>query len=149
MNLKNYTSTIPASTSISRIEKMLVDIGAKNINKQYDQGKLISLTFLIDVSGQTMIFKLPAKVDVIFKMFWDQVKRPQAGTKEKTYQQAERTAWKLLHDWIEIQCSMIKLEQAEFIEVFLPYAYNPELGTTFFEQLKQLDYKLLNAKTSS
>lgn len=146
MNLKNYTSTVPASTSISRIEKMLVDIGAKNINKQYQNGKLTSLTFLIDVAGQTMIFKLPAKVEVIFKLFWDQVKRPQAGTREKTYQQAERTAWKLLHDWIEIQCSMIHLEQVEFIEIFLPYAYNPESETTFFEQLKQGNFKLLNAK---
>lgn len=143
MNLKNYTSTVPASNSISRIEKMLVGIGAKNINKQYQNGNLYSFTFLIDVNENTMIFKLPAKVDVVFKVLWKEIKRPRAGTKEKTLLQAERTAWKLLCDWVEIQCSMIKLEQVEFMEVFLPYAFNTELNTTFYERLKSQEFKLL------
>lgn len=144
MNLKNYTSTVPADKSIMRIERLLVEVGAKNINKQYDDNMLKSITFLIDMNGQTAAFRLPAKVDVVEKVLRKEVKRPQSGTYERIKDQSERTAWKILCDWVEIQCSMIHLEQAEFAEIFLPYHYNPELNQTLWEQVKEGSIKLLN-----
>lgn len=142
-NIKNYTSQVPAEKSISRIEKLLVEVGALNINKSYENGTLRAIIFLISVRGNTMMFKLPAKVEIVERVLKNDVKRPRPGTYERISEQAERTAWKIVLDWVEAQIAMIKLEQAEFIEVFLPYHYSPELNQTLFERLESGNFKLL------
>lgn len=40
MNLKNYTSSVPADTTIARIERLLVDGGATGIAKEYEAGRV-------------------------------------------------------------------------------------------------------------
>ena len=74
------------------------------------------------------------------------MKRPQAGTYERIKEQSERTAWKILCDWVEIQCSMIHLQQAELAEIFLPYYYNPESNKTLWDQVKEGSVQLLTDK---
>lgn len=144
MNLKNYTSTVPASTSMSRIQKALVEAGATDISMKYVDRICTAVTFRMLLPGQIpMFFQLPAKIEPCFKVLWAEVKRPQADTKKKTQEQAERTAWKIVADWVEIQLSMILLEQAEPLQIFLPYAYNPSTETTFYEQLKETGFKAL------
>ena len=39
MNLKNYTTEVHATKSIDGIEKLLVEFGASNIMKEYDEIK--------------------------------------------------------------------------------------------------------------
>ena len=143
MNLKNYTSNVSAQNSINKIEKLLVGAGATNITKSYIDGKVVSMTFLIDINGNTIPFKLPAKVETVEKVLKKEVKRPRKDTFSKIAIQAEKTAWKIMSDWVEIQISIISLEQAEFIEVFLPYTYFPETNKTFFESIKEKGYKAL------
>jgi hypothetical protein len=152
INLKNYTSTIPAITSIGRIQKALVEVGATDISMKYDpQTKLCTaITFRMVLPGEMpMFFQLPAKIDPCFNVLWKEVKRPQPDTKQKTREQAERTAWKIVSDWVDIQLSMILLEQAEPLQVFLPYAYNPAKETTFYEQLKGGGFKTLLLESSN
>lgn len=144
MNLKNYTSTVPASTSISRIQRTLVEAGATDISMKFDPDSKIctAITFRMLINGMTpMFFQLPAKVEPCFNVLYAEVKRPQADTKKKIREQAERTAWKIVSDWVDIQLSMIQLEQAEPLQVFLPYVYNPEKEVTFFDQLKEGGFK--------
>ncbi len=147
MNIKNYTSTVPASTSISRIQKVLVELGATDISMKYDPTTkiLIAISFRIVITGQMpMFFQLPAKVGPCFDVLWKEVKRPQPDTKRKTFEQAERTAWKIVSDWVEIQAAMILLEQAEPLQIFLPYVYDPSKDITFYDQLKENKFKLLS-----
>jgi hypothetical protein len=143
MNLKNYTSTVPATTSMGRIENALVKAGATDISKKYDNGICIAITFRMVENGQPLFFKLPARVEHCFTVLWKEVQKLQAGTKEKTREQAERTAWKIISDWVEIQLSMILLEQALPLQVFLPYVYDPATELTFFERLEQSNFKML------
>lgn len=133
MNLKNYTSTMPVEVSIAKIEKILVRIGAKNINKEYVDGGIVGIKFLIDVKGNTVAFSLPAKVNAIFNEMWRQRTQRSEKQKKGVIAQAEMTAWKIVCDWVEIQASMIYLEQADVMQIFFPYAMiNP--SQTFYEK---------------
>jgi hypothetical protein len=38
---------------------------------------------------------------------------------------------------------MIRLEQAEALQLFLPYVWDPAKEETFFEKLKKTNYKAL------
>lgn len=148
MNIKNYTSTIEAFKSMARIEELLVEIGATNINKQYHDKVCTGITFLLyDLQlQQTLAFHLKAQVEECFTVLWKEVKRPQSNTKEMLLKQANRTAWKILSDWTEIQCSMILLKQAKPLQMFLPFIYDMKSNETFFEKIKRGKINLLGVK---
>lgn len=139
MNLKNYTSTVPAERSIMLIEKQLATAGAMNISKWYVDGEIAGMAFQAQINGVPASFKLPAKEDRVFKELAKQYKRWNDTAEATCKAQARRTAWKLLHDWVQIQVSMILLNQVEFMEVFLPYAFDGR--QTYFEVLKEKHYK--------
>lgn len=138
MNIKNYTSSVDASKSLQRIEDFLVEIGATNINKNYDNKICKGITFLLmdETTKTTMAFKLKAQVDECFNVLYKDVKRPRADTKNTVMQQASRTAWKILSDWVEIQCTMIILGQAKPLQMFLPYIYDTKHNETLFDKIE-------------
>jgi hypothetical protein len=143
MNIKNYTSSVSVEDSVKDIEKLLVKAGATAISKFYDDGKLGGVLFQIPVNGIPAVFKLPAKPDAIRKVMESQIKRGRKDTLKRVQAQAERTAWRLLRDWIHVQLSMIEMEQAEAIQVFLPYVYDERKNETFFDKIKGGGYKQL------
>lgn len=141
MNLKNYTSTVPVERSIMLIEKLLIDAGAININKAVDptSREVSGIVFQINVENKPIVFKLPSKVEQCFKMMWKNVSPRSAhreSVKQNTMDQAKRTAWKLLYDWVSRQVSMIQIQQVELMEVFMPYCYDVRNDQTFFEKMK-------------
>jgi len=145
MNIKNYTSSIEASRSMARIEELLVEVGATNVNKQYADKVCTGITFLLfdQQLQQTLAFHLKAQVGECFTILWKDVKRPQANTKIILHQQANKTAWKILSDWTEIQCSMILLGQAKPLQMFLPFVYDMKSNETFFDKVSSGKMKLL------
>lgn len=150
INLKNYTSTVPASTSMSNIEKYLVAAGATDISKTYKDQVCIGIRFRIIHKtaespnlGVPLFFELPAKIDACFKVLYAEVKRPNSETRQRIMKQAEITAWKIIADWVQIQLAMIQLDQAELLQIFLPYAWNPNTQKTYFETIKDAGYKAL------
>jgi hypothetical protein len=146
MMIKNYTSTVAVSRSIQHIEDCLIRRGAKNILKEYDENKkLASICFTLTVDGKETPFKLPASVEQVKKILKASVRRPTSATYEKIKDQAERTAWKLQSDWVDIQMSLIELNQVEILQVFLAYVYDPARQQTYFEKMKASGYKLLTA----
>ena len=138
MKLKNYTSTIDASVSMAKIERMLVEIGATDISKKYQDKICTGIVFLYndkDGLGRTLAFRLTAQVDEAFKILYAEIKKPRPGTKEIIMQQANRTAWKVLSDWTEIQCTMIILGQAKPLQMFLPFVYDIKSNETMYEKI--------------
>ena len=145
MPLKNYTSSVPAARSIMYIETKLVQHGAKEILKMYDgEGCVTGICFMIELNGKEIPFKLPGKVAECERVLIANLSpRVRPETKEKIIKQAERTAWKILSDWVEAQMAMIELAQVEVLEVFLPYVYDRNREQTYFERIKERNYKAL------
>jgi hypothetical protein len=103
------------------------------------------ITFLLfdQQLQQTLVFHLAAQVDECFQVLWKEVKRPQANTRDMLMKQASRTAWKILSDWTEIQCSMILLKQAKPLQMFLPFVYDVKNSETLFDKVTTGKLKLL------
>lgn len=137
MNLKNYTSTVSPATSMAKIEEKLILIGASSISKQYDKGICRGISFLINDERtlQTIPYHMKAQVDECFKVFWDDRARQTEKYKQGVIDQANRTAWKILADWIDIQCSMILLKQATPLQLFLPFVYDMANNETFYDKI--------------
>ena len=148
MPIKNYTSQVPVDRTIGYIEKRLVEHGATNILKEYRKdGMLDSLAFHAQLEdGKIIPFKLPANIEEAFNYLLDlRVYDPTPAQREKLWKQAQRTAWKLILDWIDIQMSMIELGQAKFAQVFLPYVYDFNRKLTMYELVEKDNFKMLGA----
>jgi hypothetical protein len=141
--IKNYTSGVPVDRTISKIEAVLVRGGATNIRKDYADGILVAICFstVNPVNGQLISVRLPANALGVYDVLRHSIKRPRRGTLEKLREQANRTAWKLMQDWIEVQMSLIAMQQAEFLQVFLPYIWDG--NKTFYTALKDSGFKML------
>ena len=144
MNLKNYTSSVPMANSISRIEHKLAQAGATHIAKKYEGERPIGMIFQIPINGTPMTFKLPAETDETFNYMVKQRARPPKENQIETIKkQAERTGWKILSDWVDIQVSLIIIKRVEPAEIFLSYLYDVKSDKTLYEKLKGSDFKLL------
>lgn len=145
MNIKNYTSSVPVERTVSRIEQLIAEAGASNVAKSYEAGKLVALCFKAMVRGKLLTIRLPVNTDAVYRVMCSGVKKPRAGTIERLQQQAERTSWKLMQDWVEVQLALIKMGQAEFVQVFLPYIWS---GTeTFYDAMLRTNFKALPEST--
>jgi len=142
--MKNYTSGVPTDRTISKIETALARAGAGNIIKDYTEGELSALSFTLHLDGTRLVpIKLPANIEQVEKVLMTAVKRPRRETMRRIKQQAARTAWRLMQDWVEVQLSLIEMNQAEAMQVFLPYVWDGK--RTYFAMLKENNFKLLPA----
>lgn len=144
MKLKNYTTSIAVEKTISEIEKILAISGASHIFKMYDDaGNPQALAFKCLIKGQLIAFKLPMEEEKILQIFNmavadRELPRRYRGDKE----QARRTGWRILKNWIDSQMAMINIHLVRMEEVFLPYMFNEKLGMTMFEMLEKKNFQL-------
>jgi len=91
-----------------------------------------------------MPFKLPAQIANCERVLMANLsRRAKPETKKQVPKQAERTAWKIMSDWVEAQMAMIELAQVEVMEVFMPYLYDSATKQTFFQMAKKNDFQRL------
>jgi len=143
--MKNYTSLVPVGRTIGRIEEILARAGALSIHKEYVDGRISALSFTLSAeqakAGADIAVRLPVEEGAVYSVLMADKKKPQAGTAERIREQAGRTAWKLMQDWIEIQISMIEMRQAEILQVFMPYIWAG--GKTLYRALVDGGFKML------
>lgn len=142
MFLKNYTSDVPVSRTIARIEELLAKCGATHVAKEYvNGGTVAALQFMIKVDNRSHVIKLPANPQQVFEAMKAELSRPRRGTMERLKEQSQRTAWRLMQDWVEVQISLINMKQADVLQVFLPYVWNGK--KTYYEALKESGFKAM------
>lgn len=141
--MKNYTSAVPVERTVSRIEYVLANAGAGNIIKDYEGGELKALSFTLCLPGSAKMvpIRLPASAIAVEKILLAKVKRARKETLQRIRQQAGRTAWALMRDWIEVQVSLIELQGVEALQVFLPYIWDGR--RTYYAALKENGFKML------
>jgi hypothetical protein len=152
IKLKNYTTEVAASKSIDLIEKLLVDFGASNIMKEYEElpgyvGKICSsISFLIAIEQVKMPFKLPANAHKVAK--WMKKQKPNSSAKVIA-EQSYRIAWKQQYEILFLQLSQLEMDQLEKLEVLFPYLYDVQNQQTYYEKLKAGGFKQLTAGNES
>jgi len=141
MPILNYTTTISTDKTFIQIQKILLKGKANAVLCEYEKGgEMCSISFRLVVNDCTVMFKLPAHIDKIYTILQNdfKIKRPCMKSRD----QAARIAWRIRKDWLEAQFAIIEAEQAELLEVFLPYAQKDN-GQTVFETIKNNGFKAL------
>jgi hypothetical protein len=150
MNIRNYTSNVSVESTVAKIEQRLAAAGAHGISKLYSpKGKIESLSFQIALGDRVWHVRVPANAEACFQAMWKEYqlshRRPREQSRDRIMDQASRTAWKLVHDWVDVQISLIVMKQAEFLEVFMPYVWDGK--RTFFQSVRENQFKALPERT--
>lgn len=121
MPLLNYTTRIAADKTAQEIAQCLSRHGAKAILTEYDpeENYISALSFRIDVGGKPITFRLPCDWKPVLEIFQEDRKIPRTS---KTQDQALRTAWRIVKDWVEAQMALVETRMVTTEEVFLSYA---------------------------
>lgn len=125
--LKNKTSK--GSNTFEKIQKILAENGAKKVMFDYsNDGKVEAISFAIEIEGKMIGFHLPAMVDNVTQILYGNRRRggskygPILEITSMQRDQAYKTAWANIRDWIDAQMALVKTKQVELLQVFLPYA---------------------------
>jgi hypothetical protein len=149
MSFKNYTTKVPVSKTLAEIEQIISLMGAHNISKQIAEKRVYAVQFQIMVPmshGEVpIVIRLPVNADAFFKELWKDVARRNQEAQARVMDQAERAAWRLAKEWLEVQWSLIRMRQTDFLQVFLPYVWDESGSQSFYESLRSGGFKALPA----
>ena len=141
MSISRYTTSIDPDKTASEIAKMLSMHGASAVLTEYnrEEGYVSSLSFKMFIGDQEALFRLPCNWQGVLEVFEEDLKMPKAN---KTREQAVRTAWRIVRDWIEAQLAFIQSRQVKVPQAFLAYVVMKD-GQTLFEQISGNPHLLL------
>ncbi len=137
MGLKNAGSR--SNATFEKIQKILATHGANQIMFDYRKdgsGQVEAITFGLEINGKMQGFRMPALVDNVAHILYKG-----RDMTEKQYEQAYKTAWANIRDWIDAQMALIDTRQAKLEQVFLPYLLIGETQT-LFEKLESTQFAL-------
>jgi hypothetical protein len=130
--LKNYRSDARVENSLARIEELVVKHGATQLYKEYKDGLVVGVVFIIPILSGELPIRLPARVE---KVKYNLYGKRLEYTKSME-EQARRTAWANIRDWLDAQIALIENEQVKLEEIFLPYMTDRS-GKTLFEYIRE------------
>lgn len=144
-SITSLGTDVPVSRTLGDIHSLLVQAGASSLNTQYKDGQPVAIIFCMDVAlpggplKAPVHFALPARWEGALKRL--PAKRSGYGKtpqqrRGEAVAQAHRIAWRNVFFWVKAQLSLIELEQAEIVEVFLPYAMTSDGSQTVWQQVK-------------
>jgi hypothetical protein len=135
--LKNYRSGMSVQRIFENLNKVLATHGARQISYDYDGlGKATGLSFSIQTPRGMRTIRVPTRVERVAEVLKRQ--RAEGWTKPD---QAYRTAWKNIHDWVVAQMALLDTEMVKLEEIFLPYMVDAS-GQTFYEAIERRGYSL-------
>lgn len=135
LKLKNHTTKIPTSQTISQLEKLLVNAGAEKTMKEYASTEIIALHFQFPINAnRSMWFRIGPNLTGLQNLFIGKAGYPYT---ENTQKQVWRTGWRNLYERMLLDLMDIEANLASPMEKFTAYAYDAATGETFFEKLEK------------
>lgn len=152
--LKNYTSNVPVERTLARIETRLAEAGVSGTSRHYGpDGKIDSFIFSIKLEDRSYDVRVPVNAqscfDAMVATHRKRHPRMRTTTQSGLHEQAYRTAWRLMEDWISVQLSFIVLRQADWRQVFLAYLWDASSQKTFYDVLQGSGFKALPERCST
>ena len=150
MILKNYTTNKNYLRTISEIEQLLAEVGAKKILKEYnDQKEVFALSFIILFKEQEIPIRLPARVDRIPAALRNHYNNNTSLTSSQRSliksamsdpERARNIGWRIVQDWLESNLAIMSLDQINLLEALLPFTQWGKNGMTLYDLLEQQDF---------
>jgi hypothetical protein len=129
--LLNYTTTIDAAKTASEIVARLVANGARKIGLEYDERRRPSwISFRAETPFGEQSYRLPVNLAAVETTLGRLAHAGKIPARYATRDQAERTGWRIVKDWIEVQMAIVAVGMASLDEVMLPYMLQGD--TTFY-----------------
>jgi len=138
MPILNYTTKIKPEKTAGEIQSILGKSGAQAVMSEYQGGEVTAISFRYEEQGNLLSFRLPINSEGVLKAF----KRQKIRNCCCNIDQAKRTAWRIVKDWVEAQMALVEANQADLVEVFLPYLQD-DTGTTVYKRLQGGGFKAL------
>lgn len=112
--------------SLGEIQGALAAHGARRVMVDYgEEGQPEGVTFGLSGPSGPVVFSLPANVPGVEAAF---ARQKLKGDRE----QASRTAWRNIRDWVLAQMAFIESGAVQMDEVFLPYLTDKR-GNTLYQ----------------
>src|SRR5215475_12147402 len=100
----NYTTKIPAASTVGECQALLADAGAAAVAVMYDNRQPSGLSFRITTANGAQDFLLPVNVDGVSRLLCiaDYPASIKTGelSRYATREHATRVGWRVLRDWL-------------------------------------------------
>lgn len=123
----NYTTKVAAGKTVGEVHQMLVKHGASAIITNYENQQPVGISFRLPTPHDVRDFSLPVHAENVQRVLAAQYRDGAIRSTYATEDQAARTAWRVLKDWLEAQLAIIEAELMSFDQVMLPYMQMGEL----------------------
>lgn len=134
MGLLTYSTTVSVAKTVGEITEMLASHGARTILLEYDQGQAVVVTFLIATPHGDRDYRLPARMDGVWRVLVEQSRQGKVPKRFVTREQAARVGWRIVRAWLEAQLAIIESEMVSLPEIMLPFMTG-ENGRTVYEAM--------------
>ena len=132
MPILNYTTKIDAWTTVNEIQKIMSKHKVSHFSIKNDGSRPVALSFTIDYQGTPMNFLLPCNHGGV----WQVIRSDKSiESKYRNEEQAFRTSWRIVKDWVQAQLAIVEAQLASIQEVFIPYLVINNTGETLSQRI--------------
>lgn len=140
----NYTTVIDPVKTASECIARLAAHGATAVGMTYDQGFPTGLQFQIQTAQGLRAYALPVNVNGTHKALLTAYSDGRIPRGKATIEQARRTGWRVIKDWLEAQLALIEAGVADMAEVMLPWMLT-DSGQTVYQMFAERNQLALGA----
>jgi hypothetical protein len=129
----NYTTTIAVTKTVAEMQTMLGAHGADAIMVRYANRAPVAVSFsMVGPAGERTSYTLPVDVNAMLGVLAKQWRDGKIARRYATQEQAERTSWRVVKDWLAAQLALIEAQMASLDQVMLPYLH-VDVETTMYQ----------------